>query len=79
MKTLFLENSYKKCGGKTSARPFSKRQNWGCLWISIIKFYTVCIYCMPSWGLSKQIEILWLFTGISDQIISSTVPSTCQT
>ena len=36
--------------------PFLKRKNWAFLWINIIKFYRVCIYCMLSWGLSKYIE-----------------------
>ena len=44
MRNIFLEKSYTKCGGKTIPRPFSK------------KFYTVCVYCMPSSGLSKCIE-----------------------
>ena len=26
------------------------------LWINSLKFYTVCFYCMPNWGLSKCIE-----------------------
>ena len=36
--------------------PFLKRKNRAFLWINIIKFYRVCIYCMLSWGLSKYIE-----------------------
>ena len=32
---------------------FLKNQNWAYFWI---KFYIVCFYCMPSWGLSKDIE-----------------------
>ena len=26
------------------------------LWINSLKFYTVCFYCKPSWGLLKYIE-----------------------
>ena len=35
---------------------FLRNQNWAYLWISILKFYTVCFYCMPNWGLSKYFE-----------------------
>ena len=35
---------------------FLKRQNWTYLWINNLNFYTVYLYCMPSWGLSKHIE-----------------------
>ena len=33
-----------------------KNQNWSYIWISSLKFCTVCFYCMPNWGLSKYIE-----------------------
>ena len=33
-----------------------KSQNWAYLWINRIKFYAVCLYYMPSWGLSIYIE-----------------------
>ena len=36
--------------------PFLKNWNWAYLWISSLKFYTICFYCMASWGLSKCIE-----------------------
>ena len=36
--------------------PFLKNQNSACLWINIVTFYTVCFYCIPSWGLSNCIE-----------------------
>ena len=38
MRTLFLENSYTKCGGKTSARPFSKKAK---LRMSLDQYYKV--------------------------------------
>ena len=36
--------------------PFLKNRNLAYLWINSLKFYIVCFYCMPSWGLSKYIE-----------------------
>ena len=33
-----------------------KNENWAYLWINSVTFYTVCFYCMPSWGLSKYIK-----------------------
>ena len=36
--------------------PSLKSQNWVYFWINSLKFYTVCFYCMPNWGLSKYIE-----------------------
>ena len=36
---------------------FLKIQNWAYLWFNNLKFYTVCFYCIPSWRLSKNIEI----------------------
>ena len=44
-------------------RPFQKNQNWVYLWINSLKFYTVCFYYMPSWGLSKYIETKLHTTG----------------
>ena len=35
---IFVEKSYTKCGGGTIPRPFSKNQNWVCLWIDSLKF-----------------------------------------
>ena len=46
MRKIFLEKPYKKCGGETIPRLFSKKSNWACLWINPVKFYTVCFYCM---------------------------------
>ena len=49
---------------------FLKAQNWAHLLINSLKFYTVCFYCMPSWGLLKYIKtklqttciyIIWSF------------------
>ena len=58
MRNIFLEKSCTECGGETSPRPFPKK--WK-LSISLDqlnsrKFYTVCLYCMASSGLSKYVE-----------------------
>ena len=46
MRNIFLEKSYKKCGGENIPKPFSKKSK---LSMSLDqKFYTVCFYCMPS-------------------------------
>ena len=55
MRNIFFEKTYTKCGGEAIPRPFSKNQSWAYLWINSLKFYTVCFYCNPSWGLSKYI------------------------
>ena len=41
---------------KLVAGPFLKKQNWPYLWINGLKFYTVCVYCMACWRLSKYIK-----------------------
>ena len=54
MRNIFLEKSCTKSGGETISRHFFKKPK-----LSIyldLKFYRVCFYCMPSWGLSKYIE-----------------------
>ena len=57
MRNVFLEKSNTKYDGETIPRPFFKNQNWEYLWINILKFDAVWFYFMPSWGLSKYIEI----------------------
>ena len=42
-RNMFLEKSYKKCGGL-----FPKSQIRVHLWINSLKFYTICLYCIPS-------------------------------
>ena len=54
---IFHEKSYAKCGRELFADPFLKNQIWAYLWINSLKLYRVSFYCMPSWGLSKDIEI----------------------
>ena len=54
MKDIFLEKSYRKCGGETSPRPKFKKSK---LSISVgqqVKFHTVCCYCAP-----KTTKICW--------------------
>ena len=50
-----LEKLYTKCGVETIFRPFSEKSKLS-ISLSSLKFYTVCFYCMPSYGLSKYIE-----------------------
>ena len=52
MRNFFLEKSYIKCSGEPIPRPFFKKSELS----NSLKFYTVCIYYMPNWGLSKCIE-----------------------
>ena len=56
MRNIFLGYSYTKRGGETVPSTFLKNQNWACLWISSLKFYTVYFHFMPRWGPSKYIE-----------------------
>ena len=57
MRNNFLKNSYTKCGGETSPRPFSGQLKLSMsLYQKSIKFYTVCFYWILSLGLSKYIE-----------------------
>ena len=41
---------------KLVPNPFLKNKNWAYLWVNSLKFYTVYLYCIPSWGLSSYIE-----------------------
>ena len=56
MRNIFLEKSYTKCGGWTSPRSFSEKLKLNILWINSLSFYTVCFYCMQSWGPSKYMK-----------------------
>ena len=51
-KQIFLEKSYTECHGGTSLRPFSEKLKFSIPPDHLSKSYTVCFYCMPSWGLS---------------------------
>ena len=37
--------------------PFLNTRNWAYIWINSLRFYAVCFYCIPSWGISKYIKI----------------------
>ena len=54
--TFSLKNHTQNVMEKLAPDPSLKNQNWAYLWINSLRFYTVCYYCMPSWGLSKYIE-----------------------
>ena len=56
MRNDFLEKLCTKCGEEIIPRPFFKNPKLSILWINSLTFYTVCVYCMPSLGLSKYIE-----------------------
>ena len=47
MRNIFLEKSYTKCGGETIPRFFPEKSKLNIPLINSLKFYTVCIYCMP--------------------------------
>ena len=51
MRNIFLEKSYAKCSGETNPRPFSEKLKLGISLTHSLKFYTVCFYWMPCWGL----------------------------
>ena len=76
MRNDFLEKSYTKCG-ETIPRPFAKKLKLSHLWINSLTFYTVCFYCMPSWGLSKYIETkqqTTCFYFIQKEVLNQTLP-----
>ena len=47
---------HKNVVDKLFLEPYLKNQNWSYLRINSLKFYTLCLYCIPSWGPSKYIE-----------------------
>ena len=59
LRKIFLKNHTHKL----FPDPSLKDQNWAYPWISILKFYTFCFYCLPSWGLSKMVETKLLQTS----------------
>ena len=61
MRNTFLENHTQNLVEKLFPEPFLKSQHWADLWINSLKFYTVCFYFMPSWGLSEYIETKLVF------------------
>ena len=57
MRIILLEKTYTKCSGETISSSFLNSQSWAYLLIKSLKIYTICISCIPSWGLWKYIEI----------------------
>ena len=55
-RTFFLKNSTQNVVEELFPEPVLKNYNWAYLWINSLKFYTVCFYCILSWGLSKYIK-----------------------
>ena len=53
---LFLKHHAQNVVEKLFFYLFLKNQNWTYHQINSLKFYTVCFYCMPCWGLSKYFE-----------------------
>ena len=53
---IFLEISYKECEGETIPKLFFKISKLSISLDQLSKVYTVCFYCMLSWGLWKYIE-----------------------
>ena len=56
IRNIFLKNHAQNVVEKLVPDPFLDNENWEYLWMNSLKFYTVCFYCIPSWGLSKYIE-----------------------
>ena len=54
--TFFLKNRIQNAVNILFPDSFLKKQDWAYLWINSLTFYTVCFYCMPSWGLWKHTE-----------------------
>ena len=61
MRKIFLKNHTQNVVDKLFPDSFLKSQNWAYLWMNSLTFYTVCFYCMSSWGLS--IYVLKLSCG----------------
>ena len=53
---FFLKNHAQNVVKKLFPDLFLKSQNWAYLWINIVNFYTVCLYCILSSGLSNYTE-----------------------
>ena len=46
MRNIFLEKSYKKCGGEASPRPFYKKIKIEHISVSAVGNVKICFYCM---------------------------------
>ena len=56
MRNIFLEKSHTEYGGETIPRPFSKKSKSSISLDQLSKVLYIFIYCMSTWGLSKDIE-----------------------
>ena len=65
IRNIFLEKSYRKCGGETIPRLFPKNQDWIDIWINSLKFYSVCIVC--------QVEDYWNILKLNYRSLAFTV------
>ena len=54
--TFFLKNHVENVVEELFPDSLLENQNWAYLWIICLKFYTVCFYCVPSWGLAKYFK-----------------------
>ena len=54
---FFLNNHTQNVVEKLVPNPFLKNQNWAYLWINSLKFYTVYLYRMPSWGYRNILKL----------------------
>ena len=59
MRNNLIETSYKKCGGETILRPFSKKSKLSTsFWInSLNKVLCSCFYCVPSEGYQNILKL----------------------
>ena len=53
IRNIFLENHTQNVMERLFPDAFLEYQN---LWINSLRFSVVSLYCMPSWGLSKDTE-----------------------
>ena len=54
---MFLENSYTKCGGEASPRPFYKKSKLGISKDQRSESYIVCCYCLSKSKSSKTLKL----------------------
>ena len=74
MRNIFFENYTRNMVEKLFPGSFLKNQNWAYVWISNLKFYADCFYCMASLRLSRYIETklqtTWQLTFTSYKVFS---------
>ena len=62
MRNIFFEKLYRKCGGETSPRTFSRKSNWANLGSTVWDFIQFVFIVCPSRGLPKYIASKMLTT-----------------